>query len=89
MLSFAQWLALALVSYAAIGLVFALLFVTLGVQRVDPAAKSGTVGFRIMILPGAAAFWPLLLKRWLSGVKAPPGETNAHRRRARAPATKP
>jgi len=89
MLPFAQWLALGLASYAAIGLVFALVFVTLGVQRVDPAAKTGTIGFRILILPGAAAFWPLFLKRWVSGVKVPPGETNAHRRRARASTTKP
>ena len=84
MIHFAQWLAIALASYAAIGLVFALVFVTLGVQRLDPAARTGTIGFRILILPGAAAFWPLLLQRWVSGVKAPPGETNAHRRRARA-----
>ena len=89
MISLAQWLAVALASYAAIGLVFALAFVTVGVQRVDPSAKTGTIGFRILILPGAVAFWPLFLKRWLSGVKAPPGETNAHRRRARAPAPKP
>jgi hypothetical protein len=89
MISFAEWLALALASYAAIGIVFALAFVTLGVQRVDPAARTGTIGFRILILPGAAAFWPLLLKRWAMGSKAPPGETNAHRRRARAPASKP
>ena len=29
------------------------------------ASISGTWGFRLLILPGAAALWPLLLLRWL------------------------
>lgn len=51
--------------YAVIGLVFALLFVSRGVQRVDPAAKGSPAGFRILILPGATALWPFLLSKWL------------------------
>ena len=89
MIPFAQWLAMALAAYASIGFVFAILFVTKGVQSIDPAAKTGTVGFRILILPGAAALWPLLLGRWVRGVTAPPAETNAHRERAREMTTKP
>jgi len=56
------WLAGA---YAVLGVVFAAAFVTLGVQRVDPAAKGAPLGFRLLILPGCAALWPLLLGRWM------------------------
>ena len=42
----------------AVQMLFGLLFVTRGVGRVDPAAASGTWGFRVLILPGAAALWP-------------------------------
>jgi hypothetical protein len=56
------WLAGA---YVAAGVVFAAAFVTWGVQRVDPAARGARLGFRLLILPGSAALWPLLLRRWL------------------------
>jgi hypothetical protein len=56
------WLAGA---YVAAGLVFAAAFVTWGVQRMDPAAKGAPLGFRLLILPGSAALWPLLLRRWM------------------------
>jgi hypothetical protein len=56
------WLAGA---YAAVGAVFAAAFATWGVQRVDPAAKGAPLGFRLLILPGSAALWPLLLRRWM------------------------
>ena len=36
-------------------------------------------GFRLLVIPGALAFWPLLLRRWATGVKEPPEECNAHR----------
>ena len=49
-----------LAAYAALGLAFALAFAARGV-------KGGTLGFRIVIIPGAAAFWPFLLWRWLRG----------------------
>ena len=68
--------------YVGLGLTFALIFVIAGVQRVDPAARGASVGFRLLILPGAAAFWPLLLWRWWRGVVMPPTERNAHRERA-------
>lgn len=68
--------------YAAIGLVFALLFAWFGVAKIDPAAQHGSWGFRLLIVPGAAALWPWLLLRWLRG--APPREErNAHRAEAR------
>jgi len=51
--------------YLAVGVVFALAFVTVGAQRVDHNAKGGPVGFRLLILPGSAALWPVLLVKWL------------------------
>ncbi len=65
--------------YAALGVVFALPFVFLGVQRLDPEAQGSGVGFRLLILPGIAAFWPMFLQRWLRGVTEPPVERNPHR----------
>jgi hypothetical protein len=51
--------------YAAMGLVFACAFLTLGVGRVDPLSNGSGIGFRLIILPGVAALWPLLLTRWI------------------------
>lgn len=49
--------------YAVLGLVTAAAFVLFGVTAVQPAPM--TVGARILLLPGAAALWPLVLVRWL------------------------
>lgn len=76
------WVTLAEI-YAGLGVVFAVPFVVAGAGRVDPAARDGTWGFRVLIFPGAVALWPLLLKRWLAGVSEPPAERNPHRDRAR------
>ncbi len=65
--------------YALLGLVFALAFALRGAGRLDPAARAGTWGFRLLVIPGAAAFWPLLALRWVRGLEEPPGERNAHR----------
>jgi hypothetical protein len=65
--------------YAFIGLLFGLLFVTWGVSRIDPSARGAGVGFRLMVLPGVMALWPLMGRRWLRGMKGPPIESNAHR----------
>jgi len=67
--------------YVAIGLLFALAFVLRGVQRIDPAAKGGTWGFRLIIIPGVMALWPLMARRWAQG-SPPPAQRSAHRQRA-------
>jgi hypothetical protein len=51
--------------YLACGLLFAVAFVTAGVGRVDAAARGTSLGFRLLILPGTGALWPLLLLRWV------------------------
>jgi len=68
--------------YLALGLIFAVPFVLRGVSRIDPVATKGTWGFRLIILPGVVAIWPVLLRRWLTG-SPPPDERNAHRDAAR------
>ena len=67
---FAAGLVLALEVYAALGLAFAVVFVSFGVQKIDPEAKGTKLGFRLLIIPGVMAFWPMLLRRWASGVIA-------------------
>ncbi len=68
--------------YALAGAAFGIVFVTTGVARIDPAAKGSGAGFRLIILPGSAALWPLLLARWIR--RGPvPCERNPHRDRTR------
>lgn len=64
--------------YAAIGVVFALFFVTRGAWRIDPAAIGGSIGFKILIFPGTVALWPLLMRRYQEATP-PPQERNARR----------
>ena len=78
MLTTATWLVNILGIYLGVGFVFAIAFVWKGVGEIDPSAKQGTLGFRLLILPGAAALWPILARRWLAG-KGPPEERNPHR----------
>lgn len=78
-LQLATWLVHLFLAYIAIGAVFAVVFAWRGAGRIDPVAREGTWGFRLLILPGSAALWPLLLRRWLSGAESPPDERNAHR----------
>ncbi len=58
--------------YAAAGLLFAILFVILGIHRVDEHAHGAGVGFRLIVIPGVAALWPLLLLRWFRGGEKDP-----------------
>jgi hypothetical protein len=69
-------------AYVTCGLVFAIPFALLGVKQIDPHAAHRSWGFRLLIIPGTMAFWPLLLRRWVNGVKQPPEECTAHRRLA-------
>jgi hypothetical protein len=61
----AEWFANLLTGYVVVGALFALAFVTVGVRAVDPIAKGSGAGFRLIISPGVAALWPLLLMRWI------------------------
>lgn len=69
--------------YLMCGLASAIPFALVGVKKIDPHAAHGSWGFRLLIIPGAMAFWPLLLRRWKGGIKEPPEQCDAHRRAAR------
>jgi hypothetical protein len=77
----APWLVRGLGAYAALGLLFAVAFLARGIERLDPGAHGSGWGFRLIVLPGVLAFWPLLLRRWIAGPGVPV-ESNAHRRAA-------
>ena len=72
------WLLGALGVYLGLGLVFAVPFVLRGVERIDPSARGASWGFRVLVLPGSVALWPLLLRRWASGREVPE-ERSPHR----------
>ena len=55
----------ALAAYVAIGLIVGVPFVIAGIGRVDPAAKTAPATFRVLVLPGVVAMWPLMLRRWV------------------------
>jgi len=65
--------------YSSAGLLFAVVFVIRGVQRLDLEAQGSGIGFRLLITPGVAALWPLLASRWLRHCNEPPLEKNPHR----------
>ncbi len=70
--------------YLATGFVFSLAFVIFGAGKIDPHAARGSWGFCILIFPGAAALWPILLRRWISRMHEPPEQCDAHRKAANA-----
>ncbi len=75
----AQWILLAAALYAVVGGFFALAFVVSGLKAVDPGAQKPSIALRLLLIPGSAALWPLLLRRWVGRLQ-PPTERNAHRR---------
>lgn len=51
--------------YGAIGIVVALCFVFVGVNRIDAAAKGAWLA-RLIWLPGLVLLWPVVLIRWIA-----------------------
>jgi len=76
------WLLAAWGIYLFCGFVFGVLFVWKGVGNIDPDARNASIGFRLIILPGVAVFWPIFIRRWRSQVSTPPSEKTAHKRSA-------
>jgi hypothetical protein len=64
-MQFAGLFVAVLTAYGLTGAAFALAFVVFGIHRVDPVAEHCPIGFRLIVIPGVAALWPLLLIRWL------------------------
>jgi hypothetical protein len=68
--------------YLLVGFVFAIPFAMWGAKVVDPSAVEGSKGFKVLLIPGAMVFWPLLLRRWMRR-EGPPEERSAHREAAK------
>jgi len=78
-LPLATWIARLGGFYLLLGVVFAVPFAFRWVNRIDPVAARGTLGFRLLIVPGSVLLWPLVISRVLRGTTAPPVERSAHR----------
>ncbi len=81
-LSLARALVAVFAGWVAIGALFAVAFACVGAGRVDHEARSGSFGFRVLIVPASVALWPLLLLRWIRASGEAPRERNEHRDRA-------
>ena len=64
----AEVILLVVLAYVLCGLAVGVPFVLSGVDRVDEAARGASLGFRLLILPGTIALWPLVATKW---IKAP------------------
>jgi hypothetical protein len=65
----AQIVLYAVAAYLLIGLAIGVPFVLKGVDQVDEAARGTSLVFRLLILPGAIALWPLMAAKWLRAVR--------------------
>jgi hypothetical protein len=59
----ARTLLLVLALHGLAGLVFAARFLPRRIEQVDPSARGSGWAFRLLILPGVVALWPLLWAR--------------------------
>ncbi len=64
-IAMAEYFWMIVAAYLAVGALFGVVFVSLGIGRLDPAAMGSGLGFRLLMLPGAVALWPALLLRVL------------------------
>jgi hypothetical protein len=60
----AEIILLLIAAYMIVGLFFGIAFVMRGALRIDEAVHGAPIIFRILILPGCAAFWPLMAFKW-------------------------
>ena len=69
----ASTILLAVAAYAGVGIVVGSAFVIRGIGVIDHATRGAGAPwhFRLIILPGAAALWPLVLTRWIRAGRAP------------------
>ncbi|MGD9789159.1 MAG: hypothetical protein AB7Q00_07240 [Phycisphaerales bacterium] len=60
-----DFMLLTLSIYLAIGALLAIPLAFRGINSVDPAAANGSLPFRLLIIPGLIALWPLMLRAHL------------------------
>ena len=58
-------------TYFAIGALVALVYALGGARRIDPDAAAMTWGARLLIIPGVAGLWPLMLAKLLTQSRPP------------------
>jgi hypothetical protein len=58
-----------LLLWAAPGLLVAVAFLSVGIDRIDHAA-AGAYAFRPLLIPGILLLWPLVLWRWIVLVRS-------------------
>lgn len=51
-------------AYFAVGLMLGSAFALRGASAIDANARGAGPLFKVVIIPGAAALWPLVLTRW-------------------------
>jgi hypothetical protein len=56
--------------YGLCGLAVGVPFVLVGVNRVDEASRGASLGFRLLILPGTVALWPLMAAKWIKTARS-------------------
>ena len=61
----AEVIVLIALAYVLCGLAVGVPFVLRGVDRVDASAQGASLGFRLLILPGTVALWPLMATKWI------------------------
>ena len=71
-----QFLVNLLYLYLAAGFVFAVFFVWRGARQIDGMAKGISLQTRLLLLPGSAALWPVLLWKWLKARRANQSKKN-------------
>jgi len=63
-------MAVLIVAWLGLGAVFAIPFAWRWAARLDPVASAGTLGFRVLLLPGAVLLWPWLALKLIRQRKA-------------------
>lgn len=59
--------------YISSGVLFAIIFLTRLIHRLDEGAEGAPWSFKLIIFPGCVIFWPVLLKKYITAIK-----TNIH-----------
>lgn len=73
MLAFEIILWIAIV-YLLCGILFAIPFALVGAADIDEGAQGAPWGFKLIIIPGTAIFWPLLLGKWIRARRSKRGK---------------
>lgn len=59
--------------YLLLGLLFGLWFITRGADKIDPGMHESSWKVRILLLPGSALLWPVLVRKFFGNKSS---ETN-------------